>query len=329
MPRDRGGEPPNHTGNRAYSAASNRGPPTMRASTLLVLIPAVAMFAPAASAQVATVLSLHDVVARMDAEGTNVPGKAPPLNRLARIMNAHFQAEAGDAPQPAQRRARRTVVQVNDGPAAMLFSGQREQMAVFEGIVKQLHRAERRELLVQCTVVRMTRALAKQHGLVINLPTPVDEVAAGKILKAALQAKGSLQNLAEVRARPLVPFRAEPQADARKAGATPAPAPLRLRGDVVLVADDEALFALQAVCTALPEDPTMLPASPLLDTTFRLRAGTGVMLLTKAGMPEAPATGDQAPAAAGDGEAVALWLRFVAVAERQPAGDPTRSDPGK
>jgi hypothetical protein len=255
----------------------------------------------------AKVLQVQDVVAALEARGSDVPGEVTPLARFVRLAESHFQHEAQAAPpaNPPLQRTRRPTIRVVEPQNVMLVSGERDKVELVEAMLRELRRDVTRELRLQCTLVRLPKDVARNHGLVAGRAMPVDEVAAGNVQKDAVQAKGSLQNLPEVKVVPFVPFRlGAPTADQDGRAER---APLRLRGEAVLVNDDEALFAVQLVAGDLPADQTVLPQSPLLDRTFRPKAGSGVMLLSPAGA-----------GAAGEPDALVLWLRFVEVAQAPP-----------
>lgn len=191
-----------------------------------------------------------------------------------------------------------------------------EQADLAERIVDLLRKGPERELRLHCTLVHLPMQAAIEQQLVAGQVTPIDEPTAGKLLKAAVQAKGRVHNLPELKVRPLLPFRLEPPPDASKP--TSDTTPTRVRGDALLVSDQEALFYVQMVAGDLPLDPTILPYAMLFDEVFRLQVGTGIVILARNAI-DAPA----------DAPAVALWLRFVDVTAAPPAKKPADADAGK
>lgn len=276
----------------------------------------MALLVSSAVAQVSRVLPLADVATDLEARSGNLAGSVPPLERLARLVRSQWQNEAlGAAKDPLVRR-RRNLIGVAENENSMLVSGLEESVTFVLGIVDLLRKGPTRELRVRCTLVHLPVQIATEHALVAGQVTPIDEPTAGKLLKAAVQAKGRVHNLPESKVLPLQPFRDEPPKDAGK-GAGEA-TQLRVRGEAVLVSDQEALFGVQVVRGALPLDPTILPKAPLFDRTFRMRVGTGIVIL-------APIAKD-APA---DTPTVALWLQLVDVAAAPPAEKPAASDASK
>ncbi len=260
----------------------------------------------------AVVVSVDAMLAALAARGDLADGEVEPVERFMRLATAQFQAQVRDQGRDKERpvkRERRLVLQrARGGQPKLLVSGPQEQVDAIVGVVNRLSATQVPTLRVQCTLVRLPRQIAAAHELEVGRAVPIDEAKAGALIKQAIAAKGSLQNLPETLVRPLVPFRAEPPAGD---GATAAPQ-LRVRGEAVLATDREAWFDVQLVEGKLPEDPTLLPPSRRLHQALRLEVGTGAMLL-------APPRKDDAK----DADVVALWLRFVDLAGPKPP------DPGK
>ncbi|HEX5051209.1 MAG TPA: hypothetical protein VFZ65_05520, partial [Planctomycetota bacterium] len=59
---------------------------------------------------------------------------------------------------------------------------------------------------LQCSLVTLPAKVAAERGIVAGKVVPVDEAAASRLVRDAVAAKGSLQNLPEVVVNPLVPF---------------------------------------------------------------------------------------------------------------------------
>jgi hypothetical protein len=231
-----------------------------------------------------------------------------PIDRVARLSTALLRSEA--KPEDPDRHLIGVDYYYRRG--SLLVSGPPGSVDLVNALVTQLRRPEARELRVQCTLVQLPASVAEQHGLAAGRATPVDEVAAGRLMKAGLQAQGHIQNLPEVAIEPLQPFCTEPPAG--KHEATAIAAALRLRGEAMLLADDEALFGVHLVAGDLPADPTRRPKESLVEATFRMRVGGGVLLLANAAKPPTPATsGDTTPPMT-----VALWLRFADVVQTPP-----------
>ena len=276
----------------------------------------------AVGAQQAVVLPLGDVVVAMEAAGTNIAGEVGAIARLVRLTTDHAKnlEQAKDAarqklPANQQLRVRKAVIKHHEPTDSILASGDPELCGLMCSIVTQLQRPEVRQLRLACTLVSMPEAVAEQFGLLVGSALPASEVLAGEVQKAAVKAQGSLQNLPEALAVPLVPFRIERPVDGEQPGDAPDRKSLRLRGEAVYCADDQAIFAVQ-LAAELPKDPTVLPSKPLLACTMPLAAGAGVIL-------RAPVRKD-----APENEAVvAVWFRFVDVVQaEQPL---PKLDPGK
>ena len=276
----------------------------------------IALLVGSATAQVAKVLPLADSVAALQARSNHQEGSVSSLERLARLVRSQWQNDAQGTPKVQIPRRRRSVIEVAEKESTLLVSADQQPADFAIGIVELLRKDPARELRVHCTLVHLPMQVATEHALVAGQVTPVDEPTAGKLLKAAVQAKGRVHNLPELEVQPLLPFRAEPPTEAGKP-ATTIPT-LRLRGEAVLVEEQEALFGVQLVAGDLPADPTVLPKAPLFDRTFRLRAGTGILVL-------AP-TAQNAPA---DAPAVVVWLRLASVTATKPAKEPAAGDAGK
>ena len=268
----------------------------------------------ALSAQQAVVLPLGDLKRAMDAGGTKLVGGVGAIARLARIATEHAknlerarQAKQQQVPGAPRARTRRPIIKHHESTDSLLVSGDDEFCGWLQSVVTQLRKPEARELRLACTIVSMPEAVAEECGLLVGRVLPVDEVKAGQVQKAAILAKGTLQNLPETLAVPLLPFRIERHPDREKPGDAPAGHSLRLRGEAVLFADDQAVFSVQ-LAAELPKDPTVLPTKPLLSCTMPLVAGSGVIVRTPV-RKDAP-----------QNEAVvAVWLRFLdVVPAKQP-----------
>lgn len=285
----------------------------MRMSRALSILGAALSCALAAGSRVPAqqaqeVVACGDLAAALQQREAAYPRSVAPIDRLARLASALIRAEA----LPDDRDRHPIGIDFYPRRGWLLVAGPPGSVDRVNALVAQLRRPEVRELRVQCTLVQLPASVAEQHGLAAGCATPVDAVAAGKLQKAAVQAQGRLQNLPELAVKPLEPFCAEPPAGDREA--TGIFAASRLRGEALLLADDEALFGVHLVAGELPADPTRRPKAPLVDATFRLRVGSGVLLLANAANPPARATSGAAPPPM----TVALWLRFVDVVQAPP-----------
>jgi hypothetical protein len=178
-----------------------------------------------------------------------------------------------------------------------------------------------------CTVLVMPLEVAAAHGLAPETDdkvgrlleraqtrgsgdrgTPTNDVQAAdmasmtKLMRDVVKVKGTLRNLPETIATPLVPFVAEPCVGGE--GKPPPPKgaeTVRLRGEAVAVSSEEALLGVQLVRGSLPEDRTQLPKGAVFDRAFRLRVGDGVTITAKNGKT-----------------ATVLWLRFTGTSTEAP-----------
>lgn len=271
-------------------------------------------------------IKLRDVADAMDQAGTDVAGNVGPIARLARLVTAHcrellLQQRLANPPPNQLRRRRKAVFKHHEPTDSMLVSCDRGHLDLVDSMVEQLRKPAARQLRLQCTLVRMSEAIANEHGLLVGRALPANQVRAGKVLKAAVTAQGTLLNLPEVLAVPLVPFRIERAAAGRTSGSdksddkkpagTPTAKPVRLRGEAALLKDDQAIFAVQ-LATELPKDPTLLPTNPLLSCTMPLVAGSGVLVRVRV-IKDAPK----------NEAVVVVWFRFAEVVPpKQPTPKP-------
>jgi hypothetical protein len=181
-----------------------------------------------------------------------------------------------------------------------------ESVELCKGIVQQLRVEPQRQSNLQVTFVGTTRAIAEEHGLDGKAAVPVDEVAAGRLVKAAVQQDGTLKNLPARSALPMAPFDAVDDAEPKR--------PL-LRCEALPCGDGEVLLAVQFV---EPGDPAQgREAKPIgRRDVLHLKAGTGVLL--------------RAPAAAGDAKqpVTVAWVRFAGFVQPQNSPRDTRGDRG-
>lgn len=228
----------------------------IRTTVVAVLSFALAAGSDVSAQQASEVVACADLAAALRQRESESQRGLAPIDRLARLANAHFRANAPSGADPRELLA----VDYYPRRGGLLVTGPRDQVDQVMALVAQLRRPEVRHLRVQCTLLHLPASVGAQHGLAVGRATLVDEVAAGKVQKAAVQARGRLQNLPEVLVAPLVPFHTQLPADGSNA--------CRLRGEAVLVGDDEALFGVQLVAGDLPDDPTRIPKAPLVSATF-------------------------------------------------------------
>jgi hypothetical protein len=167
-------------------------------------------------------------------------------------------------------------------------------------VLAQLRRPDLQELRVQCTLVSMPAKVAADCGLSAGKCVAVDEGQAGKVLKAAVAAKGTLCNLPEAGGMPLQPLVFERQGDER-----------RLRLEMLPISEDEACFMFQMVQWRLPVDRTLLPDRKQIDAAIRLKVGAGAMAM-----------------AVKDDQATLVWLRFIGTRKAEPVPEPDAKDKG-
>jgi hypothetical protein len=144
-------------------------------------------------------------------------------------------------------------------------------------------------------------------GLAAGKVVDVDEGKAGKVLKDAVAAKGTLRNLPEAGILPLQPFvMGKPRREGAAGGAA------EVRVEALPLSEGEAWFSLQ--WRGEPSDSPPQPA-PHFEATFRLKTGSGAMVMSQKGQ-----------------QAVVLWVRFAFIRNAEPAQEkaaPGNSAPGK
>ncbi len=199
------------------------------------------------------------------------------LDRFARIAVMLLEAE-----NPADARKRPLVSAVANAERLIAHTMTAEQAALLRGMLEQLRQQTLPRARLQCSLLTMPQELAKAHGLAAARFVATDEAAFGKLVRAAVAAGGTLQNLPEVVAEPLAPFVFEPKAGPGKARAEPA---LRLRGELVPVGASEIACSVQLVRGALPPDLTHVPKQALLDAVVRLEAGKAAMKVVVSAEP--------------------------------------------
>ena len=131
-------------------------------------------------------------------------GEVPPIDRFVWICERLDRCETAGMPNGSVLN-----VQQQQRQALLVLQGTQESVTTVQQIIEQL-RAENpllpTTLRLQCSLVTVPANQAAATDFPWGKVVPVDEIAMGKYVKAALAAKGSLQNLPEVLARPLVPF---------------------------------------------------------------------------------------------------------------------------
>jgi len=271
------------------------------------LVLAVLVTVPLSGQQASQVVSFEDVFAARQEHGATTSVDGRPIECVRRLVTTLLQAEV----PPGGRRARpRTVIQAHGELDVMLVSGSKETIDLVAGIHEQLGKPERREWNVQCSVLTLPRKMATAHGILALAVTPVEEAAAGMLIKEAVQAKGMLRNLPEGRIEPLVPFSFGPGVDAEKPEAKPQPG---VRVEALMTGDEEAAFAMQL---SWPEIASRPLQAQRRECTFRLKAGAGVMMM-----------GPADKYASEDEEVFVLWLRFAGVTTPRPEQQDAASKP--
>jgi hypothetical protein len=245
-------------------------------ATLRGLLLGVTLAAAVAAQQRVQLFDCRDVFANLDRH-LGPDFERPMIRPLQRIVTRMF---AGSA---------KTRV-ATDSDGNLVLMGGNDQFETMSSALAQLRRPDLQELRLQCTLVSMPLSVAIADGMATGKVLEVDEVKAGKVLKDAVAAKGTLRNLPEGGCLPLQPgLVGKMRGDARGAEAASDPfGHTCVRAEALPIADDEAWFALQLARDAGRDFP------PPLEGSVRLKLGGGAMMMA--------ALGEQA---------VVLWVRFV------------------
>ena len=251
--------------------------------------------AAATAQQQERLFQLRDVLAALEDKTGPVPGREQAFHRVERLVSGLVERE-----NPAM-----------GGDGGMVGGTHREQILFVQAdkqvidVVRSLFDEMRREPLprfhLACTVLVMPSRVAVVNGLVTPRVEDADPVSMTRLMRDVVKVKGTLLNLPEVIATPLVPFVAEPRIGVDGKPPPPDVANLRLRGEAVALGPEEALFSVQFVRGSLPEDRTVLPKSPVFDRGFRRRVGAGVTITAK-----------------DDKLATVWWLRFTGISTGAP-----------
>ena len=184
----------------------------------------------------------------------------------------------------------------------LIAQGTSEQLAAAGRVFDQLKRPETVRARLQCSLVTMPVAVAREHGLKPGEVVATDEPAASRIVRDAVKRSGSLRNLPEVVAGPLAPFARDTGENAgdkagpevreqaveqtsrnraeKKGDRTAKPPPrLRLRGEMVPMGDGEVVLGVHVVGGTLPHDPTQVPGGALMQPVIRLGAGKSALFM--------------------------------------------------
>jgi hypothetical protein len=244
------------------------------------------------------VFEVADALGALEDKVGAVPGNVQPVDRLVRLLTNVLKREAKAAGQPnaAQVVVRRPRQQM------LLVQGDRELCDLVQSVLDEMRREPLPRLHLTCTVLVMPWEIAAAHGLATNDVQAADMASMTKLMRDVVKVKGTLRNLPETIATPLVPFVAEPRVGGE--GKPPPPKgaeTVRLRGEAVAASSEEALLGVQLVRGNLPEDRTQLPKGAVFDRAFRLRVGDGVTITAKNGKT-----------------ATVLWLRFTGTSTVAP-----------
>jgi len=254
------------------------------------------------SAQQVEIVQGGDVFAKFQEGPLASNGEVPAIDRMVWICERLHLCEAAALPKAGQLN-----IQLQQRRNLLVLQGAPEPVATVKQIIEQLRAEDSQRpttLRLQCSLVTLPLDHAAAQDFQWSKATPVDEVAMGKFVKTALAAKGSLQNLPEVLARPLVPFVAEAQG-AKQTDDNEAR--LRLRGEILPLGAAEAVVALQLVRGQLPADRTRRPLETCLDQAFRLKVGGGIATATRR---------------QGQPHVTVLWVRLVGIDHgRNESGD--------
>lgn len=229
-------------------------------------------------------------LAKYDA-AASAEGAVPTLDRLVAILREALGDGANE---------KFPLVQVaNSARGTICFTrGTQERIAAVQAVFDELAKDPPVHVRLQCSLVTLPAAVALEHGLKPNLVKTTDETNFGRLVRAAMQHKGTLGNLPEVTVAPLAPFHLQP---AGKPAAKDDRV-LRVRGEMVPVSASEVVVRMQLVRGPLPADTTQLPkASVLQPPCFRLAAGGAAMVMIVEG-----------------DDAVVLMVRCVGAAHEVP-----------
>jgi hypothetical protein len=227
-----------------------------------------------------------------------VPGAWRPVDRLHTLLAPVLQREA----EAAAGRAVPAVLHA--GQHTLTVQGQRESCDVVQSVLDELRREPLPRFHVTCTVLVMPWEVAEAHGLATDEVQEADVAAMTNLMRDVVKQKGTLLNLPETIARPLVPFVAEPRIGAVGKQPPDDAKNLWLRGEAVAVSPEEALFRVQLLRNSLPEDRSVLPRATVCDRAFRLRVGNGVTMTMRSNRTS-----------------TVVWLRFLSTSTVAPKAD--------
>ncbi len=197
----------------------------------------------------------------------------PAVERLSDIVQRLGGADPKTAPLVFQH-ARST----NRGEV-VIARGTAEQLDVAGRVFAQLTQPDLAKARLQCSLVTMPVAVARDHGLKPGEVVPTDEPTAARIMRDAVKADGTLRNLPEAVVGPLAPFMRDAGERAGEKAAGGRRPPLQLRGEMVPIGDGEVAVGVHVVRGQLPRDPTQVPDSALMQPVFRLAAGRSALFM--------------------------------------------------
>lgn len=219
----------------------------------------------------AELVDFADLAARYAPDRELRPNEVRVTERFAQVLRVALQGD------DVAGRAGATVSAVNR-QNRLIARGTPDDVALVKNALAALRQEHPPRARLQCSLLTLPWQLGAMRGLQVGC-APSDEAAFGQLVRDAIKAKGTLQNLPEIVAEPLVPFVVEPA----KKDKEPPPDQLRLRGEMVPLGPREVLVAMQLVQGALPEEPTQPVKGPLLQRGLRLEAGKAVMMVVIAG----------------------------------------------
>jgi hypothetical protein len=223
----------------------------------------------------------------MEANLAKFTGKERSVPDLCRLLTRVFEG------------AGRTRVMPN-GETNYFVQGTPDQIETAKSAHAQLARPDLQELRVQCTVVTMPLDAATAAGLAAGKVLEVDEASAGKVIKAAVAAKGAFRNLPEEGGLPLQPFVLGKAAEQKPRNAAEMMAGSQVRIEALPLSAAEAWFALQWT-GELPGDGAKPATKSEFEACMRLKVGGGAMVMSAQGK-----------------QAVVLWLRLPFTKDAQP-----------
>ena len=225
----------------------------------------------------ATAVMRSGMLARYElAPAAGVKSDRIPVDALERVHPVLRYLLCGD--DEAAGLAAALWGQSTNGPV-LVVRGTPEQVDAAKLVMEELGKAEPLRARLQCSLLTLPLAIARDHCREPGVVVDVDETAIGELTRSAVKNGGSLHNLPEVAASPLRPFALAVTAKAE----VPDARRLRVRGEMVPASATEVAVRLQVVRGALPTEPTCAPQDALLQPIVRLQVGKAIMVMAVEG----------------------------------------------